>query len=103
LAFIGLGTSYIIVGMCAIVFNRYPHRKETLKKLEIKYGNIDNKKLCKFDGFTYLIGGGLMCSTGIFIEFTKHLSFFMAIIIFLIFTMMAVLYYPIRKKYLGIN
>jgi hypothetical protein len=99
LVFITLGVSYIIVGICAIIFNKYPSRKEALKKLERKYGKIDRKKLCKLDGIVYLVGGGLLCTTGIFINAQNVISLFSIILSLLL--IMIVSYYPIRKKYLG--
>jgi hypothetical protein len=55
IGFTVLGVYFIIIGVFAVFFNKYPHKKTTLKRLERKYGVIDDKKLSKFEGLNYFI------------------------------------------------
>lgn len=98
-----LGISYIIIGLFAFFFTKYPHRETTLKKLERKYGVIDEKRLCKFEGLNYFVSGGILLIISIIIKSIKHIPSFWIILFVLLFLFLAAAYYPLRKKYLGIK
>ncbi|MEA4826565.1 hypothetical protein [Clostridium sp. JNZ J1-5] len=45
----------IIIGISAIIFNKYPSRGRSLEKAKKKYKNVDQKKLAQADGIGYLV------------------------------------------------
>lgn len=98
-----LGTYYIVLGIFAFFFNKYPHRKKTLNKLESKYGLIDEKRLAQFDGLNYFASGIILSIIGLILIRTKHISPYWIIIFLILCLLLAVAYYPLRRKYLRIK
>jgi len=96
-----LGVVYIIIGICAIVLKRYPGKNKSLKKLKHKYANVDESKLVLFEGITYLTSGLLWVIIFSFYKM-KYNQVSSYIIIFL-FLMFAIVYFPMRKKFVGLK
>lgn len=97
-----LGIVYIIMGIFAFFLNKYLYKKTTLEELERKYGVIDEKRLCEFEGLYYLILGGVFTVVGI-TNYIKPISHLWDILFVLLCLFLAIAYYPLRKKYLGIK
>lgn len=90
----------IIIGISAIVFNKYPGKKRSLEKAQKKYKHINEKKLAQFDGIGYLLISLIWIFASV-VHIKKSLSLAEALLIFSI--IIGISYFWLRDDFLYKN
>jgi len=94
------GIYFFLTGISAITLKKYPGKNKSLQKLKVKFENIDEKRVAKFDGIFSVLAGMIFLGYGVYdIKNNRALP----IIFILVIAVLCIVYYPLRKKYLNLK
>lgn len=91
---------FIVLGLSAIIFNKYPSQKVSLEALQQKNKNraVSMKKLCKIDGAFYLLQGLIFLVLGLYYKtIQQSIPLFVGSIVLIVILLAA--YYPTRNRF----
>lgn len=93
---IGVGVFFVLIGLSAIIFKKYPGKAKELSKLQKEYGNINTDRYAVIDGVFYILSGLLFFS----VQFFRKMGYSTLITLYLPLLILLIAYYFVKTRFL---